>query len=116
MVGRVIAGVFLVRVGGAAHAELAARVLPCLPVAVPMETKLRKLLANLGGGCFAELHPNPLADNLGEIEEVWINGVQQGQNLVGGHGAVFLPCLGINRQARVLLRCFRLRCLRLRHY
>ena len=81
-----------------------------------METKLRQLLPQGRCGLVFELNPNPLADNLGEIKQVRINCVQQGQNLVGGHGAVFLPCLGINRQTRVLLRCLRLRCLRLRHY
>ena len=66
-----------------------------------METKLRQLLPQSRGGLLFELNPNPLADNLGEIKQVGIDGVQQGQNLVGGHGAVFLPRLGINRQTRV---------------
>ena len=47
------------RVVGAAQAELSARVLPCLPVVVPMETKLCQLLPYPGGGCLLELHPNP---------------------------------------------------------
>ena len=48
-----------------------------------METKLRHLLPQGRCGLVFELNPNPLADHLGEIEQVGIDGVQQGQNLVG---------------------------------
>ncbi len=60
----VIAGILLVRVGAAAQAELAARVLPRLALTIPVETKLRELLPNLGGGLLFELNPNPLPDYL----------------------------------------------------
>src|SRR5579863_7095112 len=59
--GGVIAGILLVRVLNARQPELAARVLPCLPLAVPMETKLGQLLPNLGGGLLLERHPKPFA-------------------------------------------------------
>ena len=68
-----------------------------------METKLCQLLPERRGGLFFELNPNPLADNLGEIEQVGIDGVQQGQNLVGGHGAILHPRFRINRKTAVFL-------------
>ena len=71
-------------VASATKAESSARVLPRLALTVPMETKLRQLLPQSRGGLLFELNPNPLADNLGEIKQVGIDGVQQGQNLVGG--------------------------------
>ena len=49
-VGGEVADVFLVRVLEAAQAKLAARVLPCLPLTIPMETKLRQLCRNSGAG------------------------------------------------------------------
>src|SRR6186713_2921954 len=64
--GGVVAGILLVRVACAAQTELAARVLPRLALAIPMETKLGQLLANLGGGLFLELNPNPPANHLGQ--------------------------------------------------
>ena len=70
------------RVACATQTECAARVLPRLPLTVPMETKLRQLLPQSRGGLLLELNPNPLADNLGEIKQVGIYCVQQGQNLV----------------------------------
>ena len=62
----------------ASEPEGPARVLPSLPLTIPMETKLRQLLAECGGGLVFELHPDPLADNLGEIEQVGVDRVQQG--------------------------------------
>ena len=53
----------LVRVLGAAQAELAARVLPRLALTIPVETKLRELLPNLGGGLLLEVNPNPTAND-----------------------------------------------------
>jgi len=47
-VGGVIGGILLAGVAGAAQAELAARVLPRLALTIPMESKLRQLLPNLG--------------------------------------------------------------------
>jgi hypothetical protein len=52
-----------VLVGLTTQAELSARVLPCLPVTIPMETKLRQLLPNLGCGLVLERHPNPTAND-----------------------------------------------------
>ena len=72
--------------------ERAAWVLPCLPLTIPMETKLRQLLPERRGGLVFELHPNPLANHLGEIEQVGIDGVQQGQNLVGGQSSKISNC------------------------
>jgi len=53
-------------IGCAAQAELAARVLPRLPLTIPVKAQLGQLLPNLGGGLFLELNPNPLPDYLGQ--------------------------------------------------
>src|ERR1035437_6017032 len=90
--------------------KCAARVLPCLPLAVPMETKLRQNLPQLRRGRLAERHPNPLADNLGEIEQTRIAGFQKFQNFRSGQRAVFLPRLGVNRQTRIFFLNCALRC------
>jgi len=101
-----------VRVLETAQTKCAARVLPCLTLTIPMETKLRQNLAQLRRGRLTERHPNPFADNLGKIEQTRIAGFQKLQNFWCGQGAVFLPRLGVNRQAIVRLRrncalCFR---------
>src|ERR1035438_6227646 len=100
-VGGEITGKLLVRVGLAAQTEHSARVLPCLALTIPMETKLRQLLPQLRRGCLAELHPNPPADNLGKIEQTRIAGFQKLQNFRNGQSAVLLPRLGVNRQTIV---------------
>ena len=82
----------LVWIGCAAQAELAARVLPRLPLTIPMETKLRELLPNLGGGLFLELNPNPLPDYLGQTIRCGQLLVQKGQHLGRRQRAVLLPC------------------------
>jgi hypothetical protein len=99
--GGVIAGVFLVRVLRAAQAEQAAGVLPCLAVAIPVETKLGQLLANLGGGLFFERHPNPLAYDFGEPIRGGQLLVQRGQNFWCRQRAIGFSCFGINRQASI---------------
>ena len=77
--------------------ERAARVLPCLPLAVPMKAKLRQLLPQARGGLFLELNPNPFTDDLGEIEQVRIDRAQQGQDFVSRQRAILLPRLRIDR-------------------
>jgi len=81
-----------------------------LALAVPMETKLRQYLPQLRRGRLAECHPNPLADNLGEIEQTRIAGFQKFQNFWSGQGAVFLPRLGVYRQTRIFFLNCALRC------
>src|ERR1039458_9436876 len=100
-IGGKVARIFFVRVLETAQAERAARVLPCLALAVPMETKLRQNLPQLRRGRLAERNPNPLADNLGEIEQTRIGIFQKLQDFRSGQGAVFLPRLGVNRQTRI---------------
>src|ERR1043165_3379309 len=90
LVGGVIAGILLVRVLETAQAELTARVLPCLPLTVPMKTKLRQLLPRLGGGLLGERHPHPLADDFRDAEQVRRCGLQHLQNLLGRECAVLL--------------------------
>ena len=57
------AAVFAARVAGAAQGELAARVLPRLPLVVPMEADFGKLGGDLAGLLLVELNPNPIPDN-----------------------------------------------------
>ena len=108
-IGGEVARILFVRVLEAAQAKCAARVLPRLPLTIPVETKLRQNLPQLRRGRLAELNPNPFADNLGKIEQTRIAGFQKFQNFCGGQGAVFLPCFGVNRQTRIfflrLRRC-----------
>jgi hypothetical protein len=84
-----------VRVLETAQAELVARVLPRLALAVPMKAKLRQLLPNLGGGLFLERHPNPIADNYGEFPKAGVAFLHQGEDFFSRERPVFLPCFGI---------------------
>ena len=102
---RIIARILFVRVLLAAQAELAARMLPRLTLTIPVKSKLRQLLPNLGGGRLFECHPNPLADNLGQTVNVRRTGQQKVQNPWCGQCPVFLPRFRVNRQAIVRLGC-----------
>ena len=109
--------ILLVRVLDTVQAERAARVLPRLAFAVPMEAKLRQNLPQLRRGRLAELNPNPFADNLCKIKQAGIAGFQKFQNFWSGQGAVFLPRFRVNRQPIVFLfhwrncaLCFRCVC------
>src|SRR6516162_5930113 len=92
----VVAPILLAGIARTAQTELAARVLPRLALAVPVKTKLSQSLPDGGGGLLAKRNPNPLADNLGHFPQTAVLQLEQGQNLLGGQGAVFLPCLGVN--------------------
>ena len=46
-----------------------------------MKAKLRKLGANLLGGCLGELNPDPFADDFGKLELAGHGGLEQVQNL-----------------------------------
>jgi hypothetical protein len=70
VVGGEVSRVFLAWVGLAAQTESSARMLPRLTAAVPMEAKLRKLLADFGGGLLGESHPNPFSNDFGDAESV----------------------------------------------
>jgi hypothetical protein len=107
-------GILFARVGLTAQTELAARVLPRLALTIPVETKLRQLLPNFGGGLFLERHPNPLANHLGQPIRDGQLRVQQVQHLRCRQRPVLFPGCGVNRQAvvflldwRVCVRCFR---------
>ena len=91
--GGVVTGILLVRVGCAAQAELAARVLPRLSLAIPVKAKLRQRLPNLGGGLLLELNPNPLPDYLGQAIRGGQLLMQKGQHLRRRQRAVGFPCL-----------------------
>ena len=81
--GGLVGLILLVGVACAAQAELAARMLPTLAGAIPVEAKLRQSLANGGRGGFAERNPNPLADNLGHLPQAAVLLLQHRQNLLG---------------------------------
>src|ERR1041384_6960399 len=84
--------------GGAAGGELAAGVLPCLPLVVPMEAKLRERAGHLAGLLVGELDPHPLADNLGEAEKLRRLSAEQLQHPVGGKLAILAALLEVERR------------------
>jgi hypothetical protein len=67
LIRRVKGGILVARVNPGAGAKLAARVLPNLPPAVPMESQLRQLRGHVAWLLFLKLNPNPLADNLAQF-------------------------------------------------
>ena len=68
-VGGKVGGILLAGVARGAFGESAARVLPDLPLVVPVETELGELARNLAGLLVGELNPDPLADDLGQLKE-----------------------------------------------
>ena len=90
---RVIARILLVWVVWASQTELAARVLPCLAITIPMETKLRQLLPNLCGWLLFEVNPNPTANDFRQAIRCGSLLMQRGQNLWRWQGAVGFPLL-----------------------
>ena len=68
-VGGEVSGILLAGVALGALGECAARVLPDLPLVVPMKPKLGEPCRNVTRLLVGELNPDPLADNLGEIEK-----------------------------------------------
>jgi hypothetical protein len=95
--------------------EYSARVLPNFAAAVPMKAKLRKL----GGGLLIlrlwKRNPDPLPDNLGNLERPAQTALQQIENLLGRQLAIQLPLRKVDAKhaARLRALCFsdRLRCL-----
>ena len=61
-----------------------------------MKAKLRKLGGDLTGLPLGERDPNPLADNLRQLEGPTQTTLQQIQNLLGGQLAIGLPLLVVN--------------------
>ena len=91
--------------------EDSAGVLPNLAAAVPVKTKLGKLGGDLLLLRLREGDPNPLPNNLGQLEDVLQATMQQIQNLIGRQLAVRLPLLAVNvkKSVRLCCRCL-LRC------
>ena len=81
--GGLVGLILLVRVACAGQAELAARMLPRLPRAIPVKAKLRQSLADGGRGLLTERNPNPLADNFGHLPQAAVLLLQHRQNLLG---------------------------------
>ena len=91
------AAVFLAGIGATAlGGEFAAGVLPALAVVVPVEAELGKLAADFLGRRLGEGDPNPLADDLGEVELFGEPLPEEVQDLVGGEGAVLLALLEVD--------------------
>ncbi|MEY4386129.1 MAG: hypothetical protein RLY20_1412 [Verrucomicrobiota bacterium] len=102
------AAVGVARVGLGAEREMAAGVLPNLAGAVPVEAKLRDLLARGGFGCGVEAQPHPSADDGSALVKVR-PGILQEANQGGGFQlAVEGAGVRVNRQAGVGLGVWRL--------
>jgi hypothetical protein len=67
LISRIEGGIFIAGVEPSAGAKLAARVLPKLPLPIPMEAKLRQLRRHVARLLLPKLNPNPLADNLAQF-------------------------------------------------
>src|ERR1041384_5499821 len=106
LVGGEVGAVLGAGIGGAAGGELAAGVLPCLPLGIPMETKLRERGGHVAGLFFRELNPNPLADNLGDLEEAGLLGAEQVEDAVGGKLPMLTALGEVERRQRGPLRCW----------
>ena len=61
-----------------------------------MEAELRELAADGLGGLLGERHPNPLADNLGEVVRLGQPLAEKVENLVGSEGAILLALLEVH--------------------
>src|SRR5215469_7413575 len=94
--------------------------LPTLAGVVPVEAKLRQLLANLGGGNLAKLNPNPLANNLGNVKKARRFLPQQSQQIfcfqcsvcvaqskVNLRQLLCVKLFGSALESRFLILCFR---------
>ena len=87
-----------------AGAKLSAGVLPCLPLVVPMEAELGELRGDVARLLVLELDPNPVADNLREVEELRGLVLQQTKDLLGGERPPLAALPEINRRQRRRLR------------
>ena len=67
LIRRVKGLIFVAGITAAAGDKLAARVLPELAFAVPMETKLGQRGGDVARGLVVKLNPNPLANYLGQF-------------------------------------------------
>jgi hypothetical protein len=70
-----------------------------------METKLGESGGDFAGLPLLELNPNPLADNLRQVEEIRGFLLQQENDALGGQGAIRAPAGEVNlRKWRTLRR------------
>ena len=92
-----MAAVFGPRIGAAAFGgELAAGVLPALAVVIPVEAELGKLAADFLGRRFGERNPDPLANDLSQVELLGEPLAEEVQDLVGGERTILLPLLEVH--------------------
>ena len=87
-IGGKVGGILLAGVARGAFGESAARVLPDLPLVVPVEPKLGELARNLAGLLVGELNPDPLANDLGQLQEAGRFLLEQHQDPLGGQLAI----------------------------
>ena len=96
-VGGKVAAVLLPGVGSAAFGgELAARVLPAFAGIIPVKAELGELAADGLGGLLGERHPNPLADNLGQVVRLGQPLAEKVENLLGSKSAILFALLEIH--------------------
>jgi hypothetical protein len=72
------------------------------PLVVPVETELGQLRGDGRRLAVGEGNPDPLADNLGQLEETRSLGAEQAKQLLGGQHAIGLPLREVD--ARTLWR------------
>ena len=82
-VSREVGGILGAGVALGTLGQSSARVLPNLPLVVPMKPKLGETCRNLTRLLLLELNPNPLADNLGQLKEARCLALQQLDDALG---------------------------------
>ena len=103
-IGREVSLILLSGIALGAFSESAARVLPGLALVVPVKPKLGQNGGDLAGLLLCEVNPDPLADNLGNIEEARCFLLEQGQNPIGGQLTIRPAAGEIDRRERWTLR------------
>ena len=109
-----VSGILLAGVTFGALGESAAGVLPSLALVVPMKAELREYRGDFAGLLLGELNPDPLADNLGQVEEAGRFLLEECKNLVGRQLSVGLTAGVVDSRQRRTLRRLLCGCLNLR--
>jgi hypothetical protein len=106
-VGGEVAAVTLARVErDPLFSHAPAWVLPRLPGVVPMKPKLGQNAGDGRGLLVRELNPNPLPNNLGNLEKAGRFATEQGQQFLGFQCPVRVPTRMINLRSQFSARLF----------
>ena len=92
-----MSGILLAWVALRALCERTARVLPDLPLVVPVKPKLGENRCHLTRLPVVELHPNPFADDFGDVEKAGRFLLQQCNNTLGAQLAIRAATREIDR-------------------